>query len=140
MATVERLITTADVDDRSPDQPYVSVRARHEAVLADGRRLLLLDDRGWASNQPWAALSPDDVEETARMVVGPDEPPPGRSREEEEAGHWSHLAGTLQRHRVAVDARALRNLPHDVVLSERLLARIGRGPGSGRRPVLPVVE
>lgn len=131
MPPVERLITTADVDDRSPAQPHVSVRARHEAALADGRRLLLLDDRGWASNQPWAALSAEDVEETARMVVGPDEPAPGRSREEEEAGHWSHLAATLQRHQVAVDARELRNLPHEVVLSERLQARIGRGPGAG---------
>jgi hypothetical protein len=125
MATVERLITTADVDDLSPDHPYVSVRARLEAVLADGRRLMLLGDRGWASSQSWAALSAEDVEKTARMVVGPDEPAPGRSREEEEAGHWSHLAGTLGGYRVAVDAGELRNLPHDVVLGERLLARIG---------------
>lgn len=128
MTTVERLITTADVDDRSRDHPHVSVRARHEAVLADGRRLLLLDDRGWASNQPWAALSAEEVEETARVVVGPDEPGPGRSREEEEAGYWRHLATLLQRDRVAVDAGELRNLPHDVVLSERLLARMGHGP------------
>jgi hypothetical protein len=128
VAAVERLITTADVDDRNPDHRYVSVRARHEAVLTDGHRLLLLDDRGWASNQPWAALSAEEVEETARVVVGPDEPGPGRSREEEQAGHWSRLAGTLQRYRVAVDAGELRNLPHDVVLGERLLARIGHGP------------
>jgi hypothetical protein len=128
MTTVERLITTADVDDRSRDHPHVSVRARHEAVLADGRLLLLLDDRGWASNQPWAALSAEEVEETARMVVGPDEPGPGRSREEEEAGHWSHLASLLHGHRVAVDAAELRNLPHDVVLGERLLARMGHRP------------
>ena len=126
MTTVERLITTADVDDRVPGDPHVSVRARHEAVLADGRRLLLLDDRGWASNQPWAALSRADVEETARMVVGPDEPPEGRSREDEEAGHWRHLAGTIRSHGVAVDAGELPNLPHDVVLGERLMARIDR--------------
>jgi hypothetical protein len=132
VAAVERLVTTADVDDRSPDHPHVSVRARHEAVLTDGHRLLLLDDRGWASNQPWAALSAEEAEETARMVVGPDEPGAGRSWEEEQAGHWNHLAGTLRRYRVAVDAGELRNLPHDVVLSERLLARIGRGPRTGR--------
>jgi len=128
MATVERLITTVDVDDRGADHPYVSVRARHEAVLPDGHRLLLLDDRGWASNQPWATLSAEEVEKTARMVVGPDEPGPGRSREEEETGHWSHLAGTLEAHRVIVDPGELRNLPHDVVLGERLLARMGHGP------------
>jgi len=125
MAAVERLITTADVDDRALDCTHVSVAARHEAVLTSGRRLLLLDDRGWASNQPWAAASAGDIEATARTVVGPDEPAPGRSREEQDAGHWGHLARTLQGYGVAVDARELRRLPHDVVLSDRLLARIG---------------
>jgi hypothetical protein len=128
MADVERLITTAEADERAPDDPYVSVHARHEALLTDGRRVLLLDDRGWASNQRWTALTVEDVERTARMVVGPDEPPDGRSREEEEAGHWSHLAETLQAHRVTVDAGGLRTLPHDVVLGERLLARMRRRP------------
>jgi len=28
----------------------MSVSVRHEAVLMDGRRLLLLDDRGWSSS------------------------------------------------------------------------------------------
>jgi hypothetical protein len=134
MAAVERLITTAEADDRDPDDPYVSVSARHEAVLADGHRVLLLDDRGWSSNQRWTALSVEDVEEMARMVVGPDEPPAGRSREDEEAGHWSHLAATLQDHRVIVGAGELRRLPHDVVLGERLLARMRR------RNHPPVVE
>ena len=119
MAALERLITTAEADD--PDRPHVSVRARQEAVLTDGRRVLLLDDRGWSSNQRWAALSVEDAEETARVVVGPDEPPEGRSREEEEAGHWSHLAAILRGHRVAVGVEELRALPHDVVLGERLL-------------------
>jgi hypothetical protein len=126
MAAVERLITTAEADDRAPDHPYVSVHARHEAVLTDGRRVLLLDDRGWSSNQRWTALTVQDVEETARMVVGPDEPPDGRSREEEEAGHWSHLADVLRAHRVSVGAGELRRLPHDVVLGERLLSRMRR--------------
>jgi hypothetical protein len=126
MAAVERLITTADVDERARDDLHVTVAARLEAVLADGRRLLLLDDRGWSSNQPWTAASIDEIEETARTVVGPDEPPPGRTREEEAAEHWNGLARVLQRYRVPIDARELRNLPFDVVLGDRLLARIGR--------------
>jgi len=46
VAVVERLVTIADVDDKVLDPWNVSVKARHEVVLTDGRRLLLLDDRG----------------------------------------------------------------------------------------------
>ncbi|MDX6647353.1 MAG: hypothetical protein QOK40_3080 [Miltoncostaeaceae bacterium] len=122
--------------------------ARHEAVLVDGRRLLLLDDRGWSSSlrlawvgempgdhsredvpDIWTTTSVEDIEDTARMVVGPDEPFDGRSQEDMAADHWAHLTGVLRRHGVVADALELRGLPHDVVLSERLLARVGRDPG-----------
>jgi hypothetical protein len=129
MAAVERLVTMADVDDEVPDDRHVSVKARHEAVLTDGRRLLLLDDRGWGSTQPWTTASAEDIAETTRVVVGPDEPAESRTQEEAEADHWISLARILHRHRVTVDARELRQLPHDVVLSERLLACMGRDPG-----------
>ncbi len=48
MSTVERLVTVIDIDDRDPGAR--SIRARHEAALADGRRFVLLDDRGWSSS------------------------------------------------------------------------------------------
>jgi hypothetical protein len=127
---VERLVTMADVDDKVPDDRHVSVKARHEAVLTGGRRLLLLDDRGWGSTQPWTTALAEDIAETTRVVVGPDEPAEGRTKEEAEADHWTSLAQILQRHRVSVDAQELRQLPHDVVLSERLLAHIGRDPST----------
>lgn len=109
----------------------MSVSARHEAVLADGRRLLLLGDRGWTSSggrnaDIWSTLSVEEVENTARTVVGPDEPFGGRSPEEMEAGHWSYLADVLRQQGVLVDAAELQRLPHDVVLGERLLKRMGR--------------
>jgi hypothetical protein len=125
VAAVERLLTRVDVDDGVPDDRQVSVQARHEAVLTDGRRFLLLDDRGWGSTQPWTTISAEDVEETTRVVVGPDEPSEGHTREEMAADHWSHLARILRGHGVAVDAQELRQVRHDVVFSERLLARIG---------------
>jgi hypothetical protein len=114
------------------------VSARHEAVLEDGRRLLLLDDRGWTEaprgaganeiDDLWALTSERDIVETARVVVGPDEAFDGRSQDDMETDHWNTLAETLRGHGVVVDASELRRLPHDVVLSDRLRARLGRGP------------
>lgn len=78
----------------------------------------------------WALTSVEDIEETARVVVGPDEPPDGYSQEEMEASHWDYLAGVLREQSVVVDAQELKQLPHDVVISERLLARIGRDRGT----------
>jgi hypothetical protein len=131
-----------DVDARR-----ISVSARQEAVMEDGSRLLLLDDRGWTEElrgaganeveDLWALTSESDIAETARMVVGPDEPYGGRSQDDMENDHWNALAQNLRAHGVVVDGSELRQLPHDVVLSDRLLARLGRGPGDAgwdRRP------
>ncbi len=115
--------------DDGPSRSY-SLSARHEAVLDDGRHLLLLGDRGWGASGPadiWSMTSVGDLEGMARMVVGPDEPPPGRSQADEEAGHWRHLSDVLRGQGVHADAGRLRTLPHDVVLSERVLARIEGG-------------
>jgi hypothetical protein len=142
MGSVSRLITLVDLDHENPRQ--VSLSARHEAVLADGRRALLLDDRGWSfstlrasvgdSSPPvhednWALTSVEEIETTARDVVGPDEPAEGRSQEDAERDHWAYLAGKLSEQGVVVDPLELQTLPHDVVLSERLLSRIGRSGG-----------
>jgi hypothetical protein len=129
---VERLETLVEVHDHD-DPRTMSVDARHEAVLPDGRRLLLLDGRGWTSTlnrrspeipDVWAATSVQDIEADARAVVGPDEPVEGRSWEEAEAAHWSFISDLLQRQGVVVDAAELRRLPHDVVLGDRLRARL----------------
>jgi hypothetical protein len=146
MSAVPRLVTFVDLAEGVGDTRQTSFSARHEAVLLDGRRVVLLDDRGWTwsslitvqagasdrdstpEQQPdtWAATSVEDIEQTARMVVGPDEPPDGFSQEDAEQGHWAYLSDVLRQHGVVVKASDLRRLPHDVVLSERLLARVGR--------------
>jgi hypothetical protein len=138
MPGVARLVTVVDIRDDDADARRLSVSARHEAELVDGRRLLLLD-RGWSSSggnvlDIWAATSVEDVEKTARFVVGPDEPFEGRSQAEMEADHWAFLSETLRLQGVAVDAQELKRLPHDVVLSERLLARVGRDAGDAPSP------
>lgn len=146
MSAVTRLVTFVDLAEGFGDGRQMTFSARHEAVLLDGRRVLLLDDRGWTwssliavqagdaskrdstREQPpdiWAMTSVEDIEETARIVVGPDEPFDGVSQEDAEQGHWAYLSDVLRQHGVVVDALDLRRLPHDVVLSERLLARLG---------------
>ncbi|MGO4748337.1 hypothetical protein AB4212_06845 [Streptomyces sp. 2MCAF27] len=128
MTGVTRLVTHVDLDDGATRAGQMSMSARLVAVLADGRGLVLLDDRGWSLWGPgdvreW--MSAEDVETDARMVVGPDEPGDGQTSEQMAADHWASLAGIIARHGVRVDARDLARLPHDVVLSERLRARIG---------------
>lgn len=118
-----RLLTFVDVADAEPGQ--FSVTARHEAVLADGRRVVLLDDRGWSSSGGWEHVSVSEIQTTARVVVGPDEPFEGMSYDDMEAGHWHTLAETFRAQGVEVGADKLKALPHDVELSERVLARVG---------------
>lgn len=127
MTVVTRLITYTDLNVGGTSDRQLSVSARLEAVLADGRSVVLLDDRGWSSSGPAglpALTSAEDIEETARTVVGPDEPFDGMTQEQMAAGHWGYLAGVLGQHGVDVPAHELERLPHDVVLSERLRAWI----------------
>ena len=125
--------------DEAVDARRVSVSARLEAVLDDGSRLLLVDDRGWTEelrgagarevDDLWALTRERDIVEAARVVVGPDEPYGGRSRDDMETDHWNALADKLCAHGVVADASELRQLPHEVVLSDRLRARLGQDPG-----------
>jgi len=134
LAHVIRLATFVEVDDTVADPGQMSVSVRHEAVLMNGGRVLLLADRGWSASGPqniWAVTSVEEIADTARMVVGPDEPFGGRSQKDMEADHWASLAAVLQRKGVDADVLELGRLPHDVVLSEQLLKRIGHQPGDG---------
>ena len=122
MSAVARLETLVEVDHYGDDDARtMSVSARLEAVLADGRRFVLLDDRGWSGSLN--RLS--DIEETARAVVGPDEPFDGRSQEHMEATHWAFISEVLRQQGVVVGAQELQRLSHDVVIGERLQARLG---------------
>lgn len=118
MTAVVRFETAVDLDQPSDT---VSVSATLYAVLDDGRRVPLLDDRGWGTTGRWDTTTVEEIEDTARTVVGPDEPVDGQTYEAAADAHWAHLAARLGGH-----GGDLRSLPHDVVLSERLRARIGR--------------
>jgi hypothetical protein len=134
MAEVVRLLTIADLQEH-PDPRELSVSARHEAVLDDGRHVVLLDDRGWTEGlrgagedaDIWQHTSESHIAETARVVVGPDEPFGGRTQRDMEESHWAWLAGKLAAEGVAAEAAGLARLPHEVILSDRLRARLGGG-------------
>jgi hypothetical protein len=100
-ASASQFVDIKDKHDEGPDGRRMSVSARHEAVLADGRRVVLLDDRGWTGELRvaeggtvvalpgiWAHEAVEEIERTARFVVGPDEPFEGRTQAEMEASHW----------------------------------------------------
>ncbi len=135
MPSVSRLETVADLRERA-DPREMSVTVRYQAVLDDGRRVTLLDDRGWTSGlrgagvdedtDAWRFASEREIEETASVVVGPDEPFGDRTQADMERDHWRGLAERLAADGVVVDADELQGLPHDVVLGDRLRARLGR--------------
>jgi hypothetical protein len=130
-----RLVSVADV--AAPADPGdLAVSVRHEAVVDDGRRIVLLDGRGFTESlrgpgadrlDVWTSTSEDDLARTARVVVGPDEPYGDLTQADMEAGHWATLADVLRAQGVQVDADELRRLPHDVELTDALRARLGGG-------------
>jgi hypothetical protein len=143
MASLARLVTVVDIIGANPSQ--LSFSARHDAVLADGRRVVLLDDRGWSQSRvhffgerespmreeassPWEGVTREDIEETARTVVGPDSAYGEYTQAEMDEGHWSFLCAALEAQGVDVDATDLRALPHEVELSARLLTRLDSPP------------
>jgi hypothetical protein len=135
---VARLVTAVDLHAHPAGSAHASISARHEAVLPDGRHILIFDDRGWSwtahhaggadgptTLDPWVATTLEEIEFAARMVVGPDEPRRGQSQDDASAAHWSHVADVLQAQGVDVMPHELVGLPHDVVVGEQLRARLG---------------
>jgi hypothetical protein len=137
---ITRLVTFVDI--HAADDSQLSFSARHDVLLADGRRIVLLNDRGWSQSRiyffgdgepttrnegssPWEGVTREHIEEAARTVVGPDEAYGDYTQSEIDEAHWAYLSGTLGKHGIDVDATDLRGLPHEVELSDRLLARIG---------------
>lgn len=124
MRTVVRLVSFADSDNVSTCNS-VEVSVRYEAELDNGKFALLLSDRGWGSTERWSDAKAQEIEETARVVVGPDEPYGEESVEDAALGHWTYIQEILARQGIGIGVSELRKLRHDVVLSERLRDRLG---------------
>src|SRR5919107_3710477 len=91
---VVRLVALADLAS-DPDSPSTaSVSVTQLAELADGRRVVFDDSRGYSFSSSvgatgdalWALETRDEVEATVRMVVGPDEDPDAPDDDDEDTG------------------------------------------------------
>ena len=125
VTAVLRLITYAEAGDDPAWEAKVDVKARHELELADGRRVLLLNDRGYGSTCAWTEATLADVEFQIRTVVGPDEPFDDLTAGDMQAAHWEALAAVAQQHGVSVEGADLQRLKHDVVISDLIRSLVG---------------
>lgn len=129
---LSRLVTRVELHGR-PRRDRVSCSAHLRVETTDGQAIPLLDDRGWSSSGPadiWAYQTVEDIESTARAVVGPDEPRPGETYDEADDEHWGALADTVRRYGVEIDPAELAALPHDVELSSSVQAQLRLGDGA----------
>jgi hypothetical protein len=95
------------------------------AVLSDGRRVTLLDDRGWTQ---WVQghgateaheLRSDDVRRDVLNVVLPD-----NTETTGEDHEWDVFVESLRQAGVLVDRDQLARLPYSVVFGDRLRAEL----------------
>ncbi len=99
-----------------------SFRVAEFALFADGRRVVLHEERGFSgttsSGDPWRNLTLAGLEADVRTTVLPDE------AEAAEEHPWEWLAELIHAHGVDVSADQLRTIAYRVEFSERLVARL----------------
>lgn len=123
MAVVSRFVSVVELADGANSQG-ISVSVLLEAELANGRSLVVLDDRGWNSSQPWDQVQPEQIRETARTVVGPDEPYGEQTMADAVTAYWDYIRRILAEYGIESRSTELQAIPHEVVLSERVLERL----------------
>lgn len=114
-----RFVGAVEPDADGPPRS-VGLSALCQAQLDDGRRETVPADRGWPTNQLFSATPVAQIEETARMGVGPDERLPVQSPEHAVRGYWLPVHEILSGQHVMVPFDELPRLPHGVVLGLRL--------------------
>ena len=126
MTALLRLVTSAELGNDPAWDSQVDVQVRHELELADGRRVLLLNDQGYGSTCAWNKTTLAEVDFQVRTVVGPDEPFDDLTAGYMEATHWESLAAVAQQQGVPVEAVELQRLRHDVVIKESVRRLVDR--------------
>jgi hypothetical protein len=134
MTSIARLVTWVDgYEDGRAKPPGLTFKARLDAVLDDGRRVVLDDSRGWTrwilnaeanklseDSTDWSRVTREGVEEDARSAVGPDYP-----EDTTDEQHLAMLEGILRRKGINVEPGDPSKIPHDVEFSDGLRARLG---------------
>jgi hypothetical protein len=99
-----------------------SFRVSEFAVLADGRRITLHDDRGFScrasSGDTWVNLTLESLEADVRTTVLPDDD------DSDEDHPWEWLAELLAAHGIVVPPDQLELVPYVVEFSDRLRTRL----------------
>lgn len=111
-----------DVDDTNTDSPQASFRVSEFAVLDDGSRVTLHDERGFvskpSSGHPWRHLSLDGLSRSVRTTVLPDDDPT------DDEHPWEWLVELLDARGITTTVDQLRQVPYNVVLTDRVMARV----------------
>lgn len=123
MAVVSRFVSVVELAEGANSQG-ISVSVLLEAKLDNGQSLVVLDDRGWNSSQPWDQAQPEQIQETARTVVGPDEPRGEQTMADATSAYWNYLRKILAEYGIESSSTELQAIPHEVVLCERVLERL----------------
>lgn len=107
----------------------VEIRIEEFAILADGRRLIF-DEQGFSGrtfalgapdpDDQWSYETVESIEAGVRNTVLPDDDEIAAEHDHD----WRHIALCLRELGVAVFPDELMGIPYDVVLSERLRARL----------------
>jgi hypothetical protein len=137
-ASVGAPVVDSDAEPRpglfvpGPDTPVLDPRGlsfavEEFAVLADGRRVRLHAERGFALSagpDPWQLLTLESLRSSVLATVLPDD-----AEETGDEHPWDWLSDLLRPHGVDASPDELRRLPYDVELSDRLRARLPDGDG-----------
>jgi hypothetical protein len=115
-----------DLGPHALDDPRQnSFDVREFALLDNGERVTLHAERGWSgrrfpSGSVWAGETVEKITETVLAVVLPDS-------ENGDEHPWEWLAELAQAQGIDVTAAQLRQVPYEVVLTERVLQQLGDG-------------
>lgn len=123
---VVRIVALGAICDLSPHEPVSrsenSFRVSEFVLLDNGERVILHDDRGYggkcSSGDIWAHETVETITRDVLTTVLPDDD------DTDDEHPWEWLAELARDRGIVVTADDLRQIPYQVVLTERVLQRL----------------
>jgi hypothetical protein len=113
---------------RSNDRRENSFRVSEFVLLDNGERVILHDERGYggkaSSGDIWAHETVETITRNVLNTVLPDDD------DTDDEHPWEWLAGLARDRGIVVTADELRQIPYEVVLTERVLRRLSTNTSS----------